>query len=108
MHKLDSKNLVTNTCKNTQSEIKTGKSAREISGIFLNSVSSPFSNEQEGKVTAVVAKARYQKATENQTKQRFEHSARSRPSNTIIKVILDSGPDGDIMFQKKHPYIPPA
>ena len=51
-------------------------------------LSSSFSDEQEGKVTAVVAKARYQKATENQTKQRFKHSARSRPSNTVIKVLV--------------------
>ena len=71
LHKLDSKNLVTNTCKNTQSEIKTGKLAPEISGTFLKSVSSSFSNEQEGRVTAVVAKARYQQATKNQSKQRF-------------------------------------
>jgi hypothetical protein len=67
-------------------------------------VNSSFKSEKEGRVTAVVAKARYQKyqkATKNQTKQRFEHSARSCPSNIIVKVLLDSGPDGDIMFHGK-------
>jgi len=64
-------------------------------------VSSSFNSEQEGGVTAVVAKARYHRATENQSKQRFEHSARSRPSNMVIKVLLDSGSDGDLMFHEK-------
>ena len=64
-------------------------------------MSSSFNSEQEGGVTVVVAKARYHRATENQTKQKFEHSARSRPSNTVIKVLLDSGSDGDLMFHEK-------
>ena len=101
LHILDSKNLVTKTCKNPQSEITTDKSAPELSGTFLRSVSPSFSNEQEGRVTAVVAKAMYQKATENQTKQSFECSARSRPSNPVIKVLLDSGSDGNLMFHEK-------
>ena len=101
MHKLDIKNLEAKTCKNIQSEITAEMSDPELSGAFLNSVSSSFSNEQEGRVTAVVAKARYQKATESQTKQRFEHSARSHPSNAVIKVLLDSGSDGDLMFHEK-------
>ena len=88
LHILDSKNLVTNTCKNTQSEITADMSAPKLSGAFLRSVSSSFNNEQEGRITAVVAKARYQRATENLTKQRFKHSARSRPSNAVIKVLL--------------------
>jgi hypothetical protein len=95
-------------CKNTQSEITAELSDPKMSGAFLNSVNSSFKSKKEGRVTAVVAKARYQKATKNQTKQRFEHSARSRPTNTVIKVLLDSRPDGDIMFQKEHPYIPPT
>jgi hypothetical protein len=70
-------------------------------GAFLNSVSSSFNGEKEGRVTAVVAQARYQKATKNQTKQRLEHSARSRPSNVVIKVLLDNGSDGDLMFHEK-------
>ena len=67
----------------------------------LNSVNSPFKSKKEGRVTAVVAKARYQKATENQAKQRFKHSARSHPSYTVIKVLLDSEPDGDIMLTQR-------
>jgi len=73
----------------------------ELSGAFLNSVSSSFSKEQERRVTAVVTKARYQGATENQTQQRFEHSAGSCPSNAVIKVLLESGSDGDLMFHEK-------
>ena len=46
----------------------------ELSGAHLNSVNFSFTSKKEGRVTAVVAKARYQKATENQTKQQFEHS----------------------------------
>jgi hypothetical protein len=100
---LDSKNLVTKTCKNTPSEITADLSAPELLGPFLRSVSSSFSNEQEGRVTAVVAKARYQKATQNQAKQRVEHSARSRLSNAVIKILLDSGSDGYLMFHEKGP-----
>jgi hypothetical protein len=101
LHKLENKNLVAKACKDTQSERTADTSAPELSGAFLNSVSSSFSNEQEGRVTAVVAKARYQRATENQTKQKLEHSARSRPSNAVIKVLLDSGSDGNLMFHEK-------
>ena len=39
--------------------------------------------------------------TENQTKPRFEHSARCCPSNAVIKVLLDSGSDGNLTFHKK-------
>ncbi len=83
MHQQDQeKDLVAKNCKKTQSEITAELSDPEMSGAFLNSVNSPL--KKKGRVTAVVAKARY-KATENQAQQRFEHSARSRPSNTVIK-----------------------
>ena len=49
----------------------------------------------------MVAKAKYQKATENQAKQRFKHSAMCHPSNEVIQVLLDSGSDGDLMFHEK-------
>ena len=101
MHKPQNKNLVAKTCKNTQSKISADLLDPEQSGGQLNSVSSSFRSEQEGRVTAVVAKARYQRATENQTKQRFEQSARSHPRNAVIKVLLDSGSDGDLMFLEK-------
>ena len=68
---------------------------------LLNSVNYSFNSKQEGRVTAVVAKARYHLATENQAKQRVEHSAKYHPSNAVIKVLLDSGSDGDLMFHKK-------
>ena len=87
--------------KNTQSELTAKLSDPKLSGALLNSVSSSFHNEQEGRVTAVVAQARYQRGTKNQTKQEFEHSARSHPSNAVINVLLDSGSDGNLMFHEK-------
>jgi len=61
-------------------------------------VSSSFKSKKEGRVTAVVAKARCQKAVEIQAQQRFQHSARSHPSKTVINVL---GSDGDLMFHEK-------
>ena len=83
--------LLHKIAKETQSEITAKVSYPELSGAFLNSVNSSFKSKKEGRVTAVVAQARYHKATNNQAQQRFEHSARSHPSNTVIKVLLDSG-----------------
>ena len=80
----------------------------ELSGALLNSVSYSFKNEQEGRVTAVVAKVKYQQATKNQAKQRVEHSARCCPSNEVIQVLLDSGSDGNLMFHEKGPCIFPT
>ena len=88
-------------CTKTQSERLAELSDPELSGAHLNSVNCSFKSTQEGRVTAVVAKAKYQKATENQTMQRIEHSARSRPSNEVIQVQLDSGSDGNLMFHEK-------
>ena len=34
-------------------------------------------------------------------KEKFEHSTRSCPSNTVIKVLLDSGSDGNLIFHEK-------
>jgi hypothetical protein len=64
-------------------------------------VSSSFKSKKEGRVTAVVSQTRYHKATENHAQQRFKHSARGCPKNTVIKVLLDSGSDGDLMFHEK-------
>ena len=97
------KNLyISDTSKNnTKSELTAELSDPELSGALLNSVNCSFKSTQEGGVTAVVAKARYHRVTENQAKQKFKHSARSHTSNTIIKVLLDSGSDGDLMFHEK-------
>ena len=70
-------------------------------GAFLNSVNPYLKSQKEGGIAALVAKARYQIATENQTHQRLEHSARGCSSNTVIKVLRDSGSDGDLMFHEK-------
>ena len=88
-------------CTKPQSEITAKLSDPELLDAHLTSVSSSFKSEKEGRVTAVVEQARYHKVTENQAMQRFEHSARSHPSNTVIKVLLDSGSDGDLMFHEK-------
>jgi hypothetical protein len=101
LRKQDSKHLVAKNCKKAQSEITAEMSDPVLSGALLNSVNSSFKSEQEGRVTAVVAKARYQKATKNQAQQRFEQSTRSCPSNTVIKVLLNSRSDGDLMFHEK-------
>ena len=92
MQKLDS------NCKNTQPEVTAKLLDPNMSGAHLNNVSFSFGNEQEQRVTAVVAQARYQRVT---TKQRVKHSARSHPSNAVIKVLLDSKSDGNLMFHEK-------
>ena len=85
----------------TQSEKPAKISDPELSGVHLNSVNYSFNNEQEGIVTAVVAKAKHQQATKNKAKQRVEHSARCCLSNAVIQVLIDSGSDGDLMFHEK-------
>ena len=77
LHQQDSKNLVAKTCINTQSELPAEMLDPELSGAVLNSVSSSFNSKKEGRVTAVVAKAKYHTATKNQAKQR---------SNTLLGV----------------------
>ncbi len=101
MHQQDSKKFVAKICKTTQSELIAKLWDPGLSGALLNSVSSAFNSEQEGRVTAVVAKAKYHTVTKNQAKQKFEHSARSHPSDAVIQVLLDSGSDGDLMFHEE-------
>ena len=97
----DSKNLNLNdTYKNAQSELTTEVLAKLL-GALINSVNSCLNSKREGRVTVVVAKARYHIATKNQAKQRVKHSARSHTSNAVRKVLLDSGSDGDLMFHEK-------
>jgi hypothetical protein len=60
-----------------------------------------LTSQKEGRVTVVVAKARYHKTSKNQTQQRHKNSAGSRTSNSVIKHLLDSGSDGDLMFHEK-------
>ena len=77
LHQQDSKNFVQKIRKNTQSELTAELLDPELSGALLNSVSSAFNSKQEGRVTAVVAKAKYHTATENQAR---------RDSNTLLGV----------------------
>jgi hypothetical protein len=57
-------------------------------------------SESEGRVTAVVAKVKYE-ATESRARRKIEHPGRCCTSNNIIKVLLDSGSDGDLWFHEK-------
>ena len=67
---------------------------------FSKRVFTSFSQETEGRVTAVVAKVSYQ-ATDDKTHQRIKHSAGRCTSNSVIKVLLDSGSDDDLLFYEK-------
>ncbi len=62
----DQKNLVAEINNDTQSETTAKLSDPKLSGAFLNSVNTSFKSQTEGRVTAVVAKARHTLATENQ------------------------------------------
>ena len=53
------KNLASKIAKKTQSEIIAELSDPKMLGTHLNTVSSSFNSEKEGRVTAVVAQARY-------------------------------------------------
>ena len=61
----DQKNLVAEIENDTQSETTAELSDPKLLGAFLNSVPQAFTSQKEGRVTAVVAKARYHKATGN-------------------------------------------
>ena len=39
--------------------------------------------------------------TKHQTQQRHEHSVWHHTTNKVIKVLLESGSDGDLMFYEK-------
>ena len=51
--------------------------------------------DQEGRVTAVVAKVKYA-ATKSQAQKKIKHLDRHCTSNNIINVQKDSGSDGDL------------
>ncbi len=57
-------------------------------------------SNSEGHVTAVVAKVKYV-ATESQAHRKSKHPGRRCTSDNIIKVLLDIGSDGDLMFHEK-------
>ena len=90
-----------NNCTKTQSERLAKLLDPELSGAHLNSVNCSFKNAQEGRVTAVVARAKYQKVTKNQAPQRIKCSTRICSSIEVIQVLLDSRSDGDLMFHEK-------
>jgi len=82
----------------TQSEITAELSDPELLGAFLKSVNPPLTGN-EGWATAVVAKAWYG-VPENPAPKKFEHSTGCRTSNTVIKILLDCGLDGDLWFHE--------
>ena len=66
--------------KNTQSELTAKLSDPKLLDALLNSMNSSFSSKN-GRVTAVVAKSKVSKATENQAMLGPEPSTRCRHSN---------------------------
>ncbi|KAL3789733.1 hypothetical protein HJC23_006726 [Cyclotella cryptica] len=72
--KQDQKNLAAKIEKNTQSEITAELSDPELSGAFLNSVN---------------------------TSSKSQKKEESQLSNKVLKILLDSGSDGDLMFHEK-------
>ena len=85
----------------TQSETTAKLSDPKLLGAFLNSLPQAITSQKEGRVTAVIAKARYHKATGNQFPQRHKQFEGSCQNNNIIKILLDSESDGDLMFHEK-------
>ncbi len=65
----------------------------------LSIVEPPFDGK-EGWVTAVVANACH-KTTENLACKNIKHSTGYLTSNTVIKILLDSGSNGDLLFHEK-------
>ena len=84
------KNILWKNCNKMQSEITAKLSDRKMLGAFLNRMNPYLKSQKEGRVTALVARTRYQIATGDQTQQRLEHCAGSPSSNTGIKNLLDS------------------
>ena len=58
------------------------------------------SSNDKGQVTVVVAKVRYE-AAKNQAHRRSEQPSWHCSSDQILRVLLDSGSDGDLMFHEK-------
>ena len=58
--------------------------------------------ELEGNITAVVAKVKYT-ATDSQAYRKSKHPGRYHTSNNIIRVLLGSGSDGNLLFHEKGP-----
>ena len=86
----------------TQREVNAKLSDPELSDDLFNSVNPPLTGKEE-QVTALVAKACH-RTTENPAHKNIKHSTGSHTSNTVIKILLDSGSDdtdGDLLFHEK-------
>ncbi len=83
----------------TQSEITAKLLDLKLSGDLFNSVN-PSWTGKEGWVTTVVAKAHH-RMTENPARKNIKHSTGCHTSNTVIKILLDSQSDGDLLFHEK-------
>jgi hypothetical protein len=78
----------------TQSEITANVFDPELLGDLFNSANPPLTG-REGWITAVVAKASCI-APENLARKNLKHSTGHRTSDTVIRILLDSGSDGDL------------
>ena len=83
----------------TQSEITAELSDPKLSSELFNGVNSPLTGK-EGEVTAVVAKTCCI-ATENPVRKNIKHFTGCHTCNTVIKILLVSESDGDLLFMKK-------
>jgi hypothetical protein len=77
-HEIEKK-LVAKIKNKTQSKMTLGLLDSKISGAFLDIVNPSFNSEKGGRDTVVVAKARTQTATKNETQQTLEHFAMISP-----------------------------
>jgi hypothetical protein len=83
----------------TQSEITAELSDPELSGELFNSMNSPLTGK-EGQDTALVAKS-HCIVTRNPAHKNLKQSTGRRTSNTVVKILLDSASDGDLLFHEK-------
>ena len=72
----------------------------KILDTFFKIMNPYLRSQKDRRVTAVVPKARYHRITKNQTQQRHEHSVGIVPVKAVVKVLLYSVFDGDVMFHK--------
>ena len=100
---IKSDNVLSPTQENLATDRTTAQASETIDGTQVSYQTLDDTStlaDLEGRVTAVVAKVKY-KATESRARRKINHPGRHCTSNNIIKVLLDSGSDGDLWFHHK-------
>lgn len=90
MLKQEKEGLASKLKDNSQSKSTAKLLDSDMLDAFLNNGISSFTSQKEGRVTALVAKARRCSAAENQYPQKYEKPVGSYPNNTVIKIELNS------------------